>query len=408
MKACDESVCFLLKPSFSSHVSRYYPWNAPFRRMWRALKHGNRQRIVGYNPYYFPSPTTLQDFIAGELSITDVPALRLNMDSLKRVRPSAPGWPPLHATYATTLEQGDWTFLRGGSVDSSTGTVQGADLDFSRPFSFPPLLHETGDLLAHVMHARDRGVWPIFNVLISQEGTMNPAAIKQLADVADGLATSRKGILLHASPPVVHLPPSLARTGPAMDGPIFWRQNAQLVGWERGAFAAWLVDARECKSGVRVTVSSPCQSASLADLSASLLPQHSCRIASADDDADDGGSAARAGGVAVGGPGGWICDLPSVSVPLQVSGSHCDAAGSKHAHATLQAPSVQQIPIVDDDAEGSRRVWLVVALQSMGASVRSKAAGGCDARCSDCGGIGSCYGDGSVDFVIESGAAACV
>ena len=76
-------------------------------------------------------------------------------------------------------------------------------------------------------------------------------------------------------------------------------------------------------------------------------------------------------------------------MPLQVSGSDCDAAGSKHAHATLQAPYVQQIPIVDDDAEGSRRVWLVVALQSMGASVRSKAAGGCDARCSDCGGTGS-------------------
>ena len=381
--------------------------------MWRCLKHGNRNRIVGYNQYYFPPPTRLQDFIAGELSISDVPALRLSLDSLKRVRLSSPGWPPLHATYATTLEQGDWTFMRGGSVDSSTGAVRGADLDFSRPFSFPPLVHETGDLLAHVMHARDRGVWPIFNVLTSQEGTMNPAAIEQLARIADGLATSRNGILLTATPPAAHLPPTLARTGPALDGPIFWRQNAQLVGWEPGAFAAWLVDARQCKRGVQISLSSPCQSASLDGLYVSRLPYDSCRMTPAAAGADDDSLAASTRRTITGmraAPGGWACNFSSY-VPLQHAGSTCDASGSKHAHATLllQALPMPPMPTTAGDSGGIELVWLVVTLLSERVNVTFESGGGCDERCSGCSGLrGSCHRDGIMDFAIEGGAAMCV
>jgi len=266
-------------------MTGYYPWRAPFRKMWRALKHGNRDRVVGYNQYYFPPPTRLQDFIAGELSIVDVPALRLSLDAKLRVQGSNAGWPPLHATYSTTLEHGDWTFMRGGAVDPRTGTVQGADLNFSLNYSFPSLMYETSDLLAHVLHARDRNVWPIFNVLISQEGVVNPVAIEQLAHVAAGLASSRRGITVPAPPSVAQLPSSLARTGPALEGPIFWRQNTHLVGWEHAnAFAAWLLDAHACERGLRVTFSSPCHAASLRELSVSVYPQDHCQISFFDDD----------------------------------------------------------------------------------------------------------------------------
>jgi hypothetical protein len=345
-------------------VTGYYPWRAPFRKMWRALKHGNRDRIVGYNQYYFPAPTRLQDFIAGEMSITDVPALRLSFDQQLRVR-APEGWPPLPGTFSSTLEQGDWTFMRGGSVDSRSGTIQGADLDFSRQYPFPPLLYESVDLVAHVLQARDRNVWPIFNVLVSQEGIMNPAAVKQLAHVAAGLATSRDGIKVSVPPRGTKLPSSLARTGPAYEGPIFWRQNAHLVSWEHAnAFAAWLLDVRQCKRGVRVSLNSPCQSESISGLSVSLLPQDFCRMTPSDDVVDCDIDATNRGhcdahSMTLSQPsaGGWVCNSTAVKTALLESDSECDVFGSKQLHAIVLSPFDR---LLGDEMVGMH-LWLLVS-----------------------------------------------
>ena len=240
---------------------------------------------------------------------------------------------------------------------------------------------------------------------------MNPAAIKQLAQIADGLAFSRNGILLTATPPAAHLPSTLARTGPAIDGPIFWRQNAQLVGWEPGAFAAWLVDARQCKHGIQISLSSPCQSASLGGLYVSLLHQDACRITPAAAGADDDSLSASTSRTNTGmraAPGGWACNFSSY-VPLQDAGSACDASGSKHAHATLllQALPAPPMPTTGGDSGGIELVWLVVTLFSERVHVTS--GGGCDEHCSGCSGLrGSCHRDGIMDFAIEGGAAMCV
>ncbi len=324
----------------------YYPWRAPFRKMWRALKHGNRDRIVGYNQYYFPTPTKLQDFIAGELSIVDVPALRLTFDKQSRARAPAEGWPSLFATFSTTLEQGDWTFMRGGSVDSRTGTIHGADLDFSRHHTFPPLLYESVDLLAHVLHARDRNVWPIFNVLISQEGIMNPAAVNQLANIAAGLANALYGIKVRVPPHITQLPSSLARTGPADEGPIFWRQNSHLVGWDHArAFALWLLDARQCKRGVQVSLNSNCQSATSTDLSVSLLPHSFCHMKVCDEESKcllDVSNKNQCGANAVPSfqpcSGGWICNSTAESTVFRESDGDCDLLGNKKLHAMVLNP----------------------------------------------------------------------
>jgi hypothetical protein len=366
-------------------MTGYYPWRAPFRKMWRALKHGNRDRIVGYNQYYFPAPTRLQDFIAGELSIVDVPALRLSFDSQTRVRAPIETWPSLYATFSTTLEQGDWTFMRGGFVDSLTGSVQGADLDFSRNHSFPPLIYETTDLLAHVVQARDRNVWPIFNVLISQEGTLNSVAVAQLANVAAGIASSRHGIIVPAQPPAVPLPSALARTGPSDEGPVFWRQNAQLVGWDHAnAFAAWLLDIRQCKSSVRVSLSSPCHSASLSVLSVALLPHSFCRLK-----ADNYGTLNFCGARSTDRcdeglrlfSGGWVCNTSGIAVRLLDDYGNCESSGSKHARATLRIPFDQPASTPGDAIREAQLVWFLVSQSSSIDASLDLAIGGGDAQC---------------------------
>jgi hypothetical protein len=366
-------------------MTGYYPWRAPFRKMWRALKHGNRDRIVGYNQYYFPAPTRLQDFIAGELSIVDVPALRLSFDLQTRVRAPIQTWPSLYATFSTTLEQGDWTFMRGGSVDSLTGAVQGADLDFSRSHSFPPLVYETVDLLAHVVQARDRNVWPIFNVLISQEGILNPAAIAQLANVAAGISSSRHGIIIPAHPPAVQLPSALARTGPDFEGPIFWRQNAQLVGWDHAnAFAAWLLDIRRCRSSIRVSLSSPCQSASLTVLSVALVPQSSCRLTVSDHDVVNFCGARNTDRCDEGltsFSGGWVCNTSGIAVPLLDGVEDCESSGSKNAHATLRIPFDRLTSTLDDATHEAHLVWFLVSQSSSMDASLDLAIGGGDASC---------------------------
>jgi hypothetical protein len=365
----------------------YYPWKAPFRKMWRALKYGNRDRIVGYNQYYFPAPTRLQDFIAGELSIVDVPALRLSYDQQSRTPSPTEGWPPLYATFSTTLEQGDWTFMRGGSVDSRTGTVYGADLDFSREYTFPPLVYESVDLLAHVLLARDRNVWPIFNVLISQEGTMNPAAVNQLANVAVGLTNARYGIKVRATPHSTQIPSCLARTGPADEGPIFWRQNNHLVGWEHAsAFASWLLDVSQCKRGVQVSLNSPCRPAHASDLSASLLPHDFCRMVPFDDDGNclfDATIKGKCGANTMSfsqplATGGWKCNNTANSTVFRESNWDCDISEFTKLQATVLSPFQRTH---GDEMRGEHLVWLLVSRSVSNATISDLTIGDGEVSC---------------------------
>jgi hypothetical protein len=227
-------------------------------------------------------------------------------------------------------------------------------------------MYETDDLLAHVLYARDRNVWPIFNVLISQEGVMNPSAIAQLADVAAGLASSRHGITVPALPSVAQLPSSLARTGPVLEGPIFWRQNTHLVGWEHAnAFAAWLLDVHECERGLRVTFSSPCHAASLRDLSVSLHPQDHCQISFFDDDTSGFCGENQSGDLEERRWGGWVCSTTEIAVQLRDDNSECNISGFKHAYATLGIPWNETLSVYRDEqvtnkTHEARLVWLLV------------------------------------------------
>jgi len=228
-------------------MTGYYPHRAPWRRMWRALKAGNPKRVVGYNPWALPKPTDLQELYAGEMSVLDIsflPGLAPGSTGVFETGPQV----GLYATFSSLLQNGDWTFMRGGSIDQRTGQMtgeQGEDTDFAGlQISLPEIIWGVGE-------ARRRSALAVFNLLISQEGAVCHEAQKLLRGLSLGLEAIESGSVVAVGPSSAHqvehfgvpLAVELATTGPWPDGPLFWRRSNALIGWNADpkAFASWEV-----------------------------------------------------------------------------------------------------------------------------------------------------------------------
>ena len=78
------------------------------------------------NPWALPKATSLQDFHGGELSATDIVHLQAYLprggDGRFRQGPQQ----GLVATFSSLLQEGDWTYMQGGRVDTARGLTVGA------------------------------------------------------------------------------------------------------------------------------------------------------------------------------------------------------------------------------------------------------------------------------------------
>jgi hypothetical protein len=226
----------------------YYPRSPPFRRMWRALKAGHAQRLVGYNPWMLPSCTVLQDLYLGEMAIADSLFVK-NLDHGIFIDGSHQG---LYATFSSMLQPNhEWTYMRGGSVDASSGGIvwaQGQDT------GFPPMM-AWQDLFRGVLEARRKATLPILNLLISQEGFVCPTTLATLASLARHLQQDVQGYnISHNDSTELHS--SLAILGPdAERAPVFWSKEHVLVAWDSpGAFAAWTIFPGGLRGHLRVAL----------------------------------------------------------------------------------------------------------------------------------------------------------
>jgi hypothetical protein len=140
---------------FDDGAINYYYRSAPWERLTRAAKAGNPQRLVGYNPWVFPSPTEFQDFCCGE-GFGDPGAgglLPVGGDG----RYMAGTYQGLQAC-ATLITEGDWVHDRKST-------------EIGKP-------HWSAEQLATLLDtfAKFRNV-PIFNLEIYQEGTVSPTSV---------------------------------------------------------------------------------------------------------------------------------------------------------------------------------------------------------------------------------------
>ena len=141
---------------FDDGSINYYYRSAPWERLTREAKAGNPQRLVGYNPWVFPSPTEFQDFCCGE-GFRDPGAgglLPLGGDG----RYTAGRYQGLQAC-ATLITEGDWVHGR-------------KDAEIGKP-------RWSAEQLATVLSdfAKFRNV-PIFDLEIYQEGTVSPTSVE--------------------------------------------------------------------------------------------------------------------------------------------------------------------------------------------------------------------------------------
>ena len=120
---------------------------------------------VGMNPWALPKATSLQDFHGGELSATDIVHLQAYLprggDGRFRQGPQQ----GLVATFSSLLQEGDWTYMQGGRVDTARGLTVGAQ---GSGAGFPPLAVALPDLVRGVCEAKWRGGTTILNLLVAQ------------------------------------------------------------------------------------------------------------------------------------------------------------------------------------------------------------------------------------------------
>eukprot|EP00802_Teleaulax_amphioxeia_P014565 Tamp_14633.p2 GENE.Tamp_14633~~Tamp_14633.p2 ORF type:complete len:235 (+),score=33.58 Tamp_14633:198-902(+) len=185
-------------------VTGYYSAAPPWRSMWRALKAGCPSRLVGMNPWALPKATILADFHAGELAVTDIVHLpHLPVHGTGRFL----GGPHegLFATFSSLLQEGDWTYMQGGRVDTASGSIVGAR---GPDVGFGSFLLPLPDLVRGVCEAKWRGATPILNMLITQEGATCARARHLLEGLKAAVARARLGYLLFLPPPPPPPPPS--------------------------------------------------------------------------------------------------------------------------------------------------------------------------------------------------------
>lgn len=170
-------------------VTGYYSAAPPWRRMWRALKAGFPSRLVGMNPWALPRATILADFHAGELAVTDIVHLKhLPVHGAGRFLGGA--HEGLFATFSSLLQEGDWTYMQGGRVDTTAGVTVGAR---GPGVGFGQVTLPLPDLVRGVCEAKWRGATPILNMLITQEGATCARARELLEGLKAAVALARHG-----------------------------------------------------------------------------------------------------------------------------------------------------------------------------------------------------------------------
>jgi len=143
-----------------------YPYNAPFKEMTSALKHYDKNMIVGYNSWIYPRFTDFQDFYCGEEGITDAAAV----NDTNYLPKGGDGYfvsgpnKNLKATFCGLLEPGNWTHT---------------EPDKKIP---PPFL--TAPQLINILHdAILRKNVPIMNAEVYQDGSISDETFELLKSV---------------------------------------------------------------------------------------------------------------------------------------------------------------------------------------------------------------------------------
>ncbi len=148
----------------------YYPCEANFEKLTRAIKKGNKDLVVGYNSWILPRLTDFQDFFGGELGLSESSAGVGNPWLPAGGNGVFTGGPQegLQATYCGLMEPGDWTHIE---KDSEIGD---------------PLL-SAEQLVSIIQASNERGNLPMMNLQIYQDGTISPKTRELLKTVKEQL-----------------------------------------------------------------------------------------------------------------------------------------------------------------------------------------------------------------------------
>ncbi|MEG1749198.1 MAG: hypothetical protein RR249_05855 [Tannerellaceae bacterium] len=164
----------------------YYPNQAPFDKITRAAKSGNKDLLICYNPWIFPKLTNFQDFYAGEVGLSveaagkDNQFLPIGGDGRFINGPQK----ELQATYTGVLEPGEWTHIY-------------KDKEIEDPLFTPE------ELIQIIKESNKRKNLPMMNVRIYQDGTISPKTYDLLKKVKQSV---------YSGNPVVVTPSSLRST----------------------------------------------------------------------------------------------------------------------------------------------------------------------------------------------------
>ncbi len=146
----------------------YYPNGANFEKITTAVKRGNPNMVVCYNPWIFPKFTEFQDFYAGEMGLSEKsagienPYLPVGGDGRFTGGPHQ----GLQATYCGLLEPGDWTHIY-------------------KDTEIPAPLLSTDELTTIIRESNKRRNLPMMNVRIYQDGTISPQTYQLLKEVKE-------------------------------------------------------------------------------------------------------------------------------------------------------------------------------------------------------------------------------
>ena len=147
-----------------------YPYDAPFEELTKAVKSGNKDLVIGYNSWMYPSMTDFQDFYCGEWGInTDAtgvgdPDLPPGGDGYFIAGPQK----GLRATFCGQLEPGDWAHVQ-------------------QDMAIPPPVLSSEALIRIVQQSIARKNVPIMNLSVYQDGTASPQSLELLTQLKEAI-----------------------------------------------------------------------------------------------------------------------------------------------------------------------------------------------------------------------------
>jgi hypothetical protein len=158
---------------FDDGLTFYYPLQAPWEEMTKAVKAGNPDRVVGYNSWIFPKATDFQDYACGEGGFVDrLPDVDSELpDGGSGIFIGGPQ-KGLQATLTTTNEPGDWGHTAA-----------------DKPIPAPGL--KTEEMIAYLRKAEARRLVPIINFEVYEDGTASPQTIEEFKAIKAAIKPSK-------------------------------------------------------------------------------------------------------------------------------------------------------------------------------------------------------------------------